>query len=174
MNDFIRETRRVLKQVDQREIDAVLKVLRDVRERGGRLFFCGNGGGAGHASHATCDFRKIAGFEAYCVNDNVSELTARINDDGWGSSIDSWLVGSRFNNGRDLLFVFSVGGGGYTTSQNITNATRFRKTVGIVGARGGRVANWGRPIVIPSTSTPIVEGIQAVLWHHLVTELASC
>lgn len=176
MNEFLRETRRVLKRVDQAEIDAVLTELRDVKARGGRLFFVGNGGGAGHASHATCDFRKVAGFEAYCVNDNVSELTARINDDAWESCYIDSLIASRFWF-CDTLFVFSVGGGGGGVSENIARASdhaaRVGGLAGITGVEGGAVAvNSNACIRIPSDSTPIVEGIQAVLWHHLVTELA--
>src|SRR6185295_2275431 len=91
-------------------VDAVAEVMAATRERGGRLFLAGSGGGAGHASHAACDFRKLAGFEAYCVSDNVSELTARVNDDGWDSAYASWLAASRLRR-DDCLFVFSVGGG---------------------------------------------------------------
>lgn len=168
----------MLKRVDQGEVDAVLGVLRDVRERGGRLFLCGNGGGAGHASHATCDFRKVAGFEAYCVNDNVSELTARINDDSWVESYYGWLLGSNIR-ARDALFVFSVGGGvPFGTSDNLCAALTAADIgkaakVGIVGKEGGAVKDRATACIrIPSASTPVVEGIQAVLWHLLVTELA--
>src|SRR5207245_9145466 len=91
------------------DADAAVSLLVATKRRCGRLSFCGSGGGAGHASHATCDFRKLAGFEAYCVSDNVSELTARVNDDGWDSSYANWLEGSRIN-GNDCLLVFSVGG----------------------------------------------------------------
>ncbi len=102
--------RQPLDQIDPADIEAVVSVLRATRDRDGRLFFCGSGGGAGHASHATCDFRKLAGFEAYAVTDNVSELTARVNDDGWDTTFSEWLKVSRLGH-ADALLVFSVGGG---------------------------------------------------------------
>ncbi|MEY2432970.1 MAG: D-sedoheptulose 7-phosphate isomerase, partial [Acidimicrobiaceae bacterium] len=107
---FLDDTVAVIKAIDRAAVDAVAGVMAATRERGGRLFLAGSGGGAGHASHATCDFRKLAGFEAYCVTDNVSELTARTNDEGWDSSYAAWLAASRIGP-DDCLFVFSVGGG---------------------------------------------------------------
>src|SRR3954471_5022410 len=107
---FLEDTTAVLRALDTDSIEPVAEVLRATRDRRGRLFFCGSGGGAGHASHATCDFRKLANFEAYCVSDNVSELTARINDDGWDGAYRSWLEVSSLR-ADDCLFVFSVGGG---------------------------------------------------------------
>src|SRR6201988_4422282 len=107
---FLDESADILARADGAAVEAVVELLAATRARGGRLFLCGSGGGAGHASHATCDFRKMAGFEAYCVSDNVSELTARVNDDGWDTSYANWLVGSRLDH-RDCLVVFSVGGG---------------------------------------------------------------
>lgn len=179
MNDFLRETRRVIKQIDVPSVDRVLRVLRELKWRyhdnqdPGRLFLCGNGGGAGHASHAAADFR-MAGVEAYCLSDNVSRLTALENDRGYDGALALTMRESRFDD-DDVLFVFSVGGGDDLVSRNLVTAmaeARRSHIVGIVGARGGKVAEWGNAIVIPSDSTPIVEGIQAVLWHHLVTELA--
>ncbi len=167
MNDFLNETCQVIEQVSQDEIDAVLVALAELRDVDGRLFLCGNGGGAGHASHACADFRKIAGIESYCITDNVSELTARINDDSWQTCYDEWLTASRFDE-FDRVFVFSVGGGTQFVSTNLP----YKGALGIVGGNGGLVAKHGTAIVIPSESTPIVEGIQAVLWHYLVTALA--
>ena len=100
---FIAESIEILRGLSVEEVDAAIALLAQTRRRGGRVFFCGSGGGAGHASHATCDFRKLAGFEAYCVSDNVSELTARVNDDGWDSSYANWLAGSRINDKDCLL-----------------------------------------------------------------------
>src|SRR3954471_12241420 len=107
---FLDDTRDVLAHLDPATVEAVVDVLAAPRERGGRLFLCGSGGGAGHASHAACDFRKLCDLEAYAVTDNVSELTARINDDGWDSSYANWLRASRLR-ADDCVFVFSVGGG---------------------------------------------------------------
>src|SRR5215831_13080993 len=120
---FLDETAGILGTIDASSIGEAARVIRETRRRGGRLFFCGSGGGAGHSSHAACDFRKLAGFEAYCVSDNVSELTARVNDDGWDSSYANWLEGSRVN-GNDCLVVFSVGGGDEErgVSANLVNA----------------------------------------------------
>src|SRR5437879_6757038 len=109
-SQFIQETVEILAQVDAGAIEAVASGLANVRQKGGRLFILGVGGSAGHASHAVNDFRKICGFEAYAPTDNVSELTARINDDGWDSSFAAWLEGSRLS-GKDGLLIFSVGGG---------------------------------------------------------------
>src|SRR5437016_8726086 len=107
---FIAESIEILRTLSVDEVEAAVALLVETKRRGGRLFLCGSGGGAGHASHATCDFRKMAGFEAYCVTDNVSELTARTNDEGWDVAYSNWLLGSRIRAG-DCLFVFSVGGG---------------------------------------------------------------
>src|SRR5262245_62772983 len=107
---FLDDTAAVVQRLDRVQLEAVVEVLAATRARGGRLFLCGSGGGAGHASHAACDFRKLAGIEAYSVTDNVSELTARINDDGWEHSYADWLRASRIG-ARDCLFVFSGGGG---------------------------------------------------------------
>ncbi|MEA2567709.1 MAG: D-sedoheptulose 7-phosphate isomerase, partial [Actinomycetota bacterium] len=128
---FIAESIEILRGLSVEEVDAAIALLAQTRRRGGRVFFCGSGGGAGHASHATCDFRKLAGFEAYCVSDNVSELTARVNDDGWDSSYANWLAGSRIND-KDCLVVFSVGGGDEErgVSANLVNAIHKAREVG--------------------------------------------
>src|SRR5438477_5993704 len=140
---FIAESIEILRTLSVEEVDAAVALLVETKRRGGRLFFCGSGGGAGHASHATCDFRKLAGFEAYCVSDNVSELTARVNDDGWDSSYARWLEGSRIG-ADDVLLVFSVGGGDEERgiSTNLVNAARAAqeasaKVIAIVGREDG-------------------------------------
>jgi D-sedoheptulose 7-phosphate isomerase len=174
MADFLTETINVLCELDRLQIHAVTDELRKLQLSRGRLFVIGNGGGAGHASHAAADFRKIGGIEAYAWGDNTSDLTAYVNDEGWDMAIVNWLDDSRFC-GHDAIFVLSVGGGTDTVSKNITEAVRFAEPatiLGIVGADGGETAKHGTAVVvIPTTSTPQVEGIQAVLWHAIVTAL---
>ena len=181
--DFIRryfeQSKRILDAFDIDAVRNTIDVLLATRERNGRIFLVGSGGGAGHASHATCDFRKIAGFEAYCPTDNVSELSARINDDGWDTSVSNWLLGSRIND-KDCLFVFSVGGGnpGKNISMNLVNAVRTAKehgaaVVGIVGRDGGFTAQEADacvivPTVDPDLVTAHTEAFQALIWHMLV------
>ena len=125
---FLGQAARVLQQLDQDSIDQVLELLLMVKAREGRIFFLGVGGGAGHASHAVNDFRKIAGIESYAPTDNVSELTARVNDDGWETSFANWLRGSRLNS-HDMVFVFSVGGGDLerNISANLVRALQYAK-----------------------------------------------
>ena len=176
---FIAESIEILRGLSVEEVDAAIALLAQTRRRGGRVFFCGSGGGAGHASHATCDFRKLAGFEAYCVSDNVSELTARVNDDGWDSSYANWLAGSRIN-GKDCLVVFSVGGGDEArgVSANLVNAIHKAREVGAsvtggVGRDGGALRRLADacilvPTVIPSNVTAQTESMQALLWHLMV------
>jgi D-sedoheptulose 7-phosphate isomerase len=161
-------------------MEVMAEALVAVRERGGRIFFIGVGGGAGHASHAVNDFRKIAGFECYTPTDNVSELTARINDDGWETSFASWLEGSRLS-ARDAVFVFSVGGGNAEkgVSLNIVRALELAKRVGatvlgVVGRDGGYTAQVADtallvPTLDPELVTPLTEAFQAVVWHLLVS-----
>jgi D-sedoheptulose 7-phosphate isomerase len=184
---FLAETIDILQATPADEIEAVATLLAATRDRGGRLFFCGSGGGAGHASHATCDFRKLGGFEAYCVTDNVSELTARVNDEGWDTSYSEWLRGSRLNE-RDTVFVFSVGGGDRerNISVNLVNAMALAREIGasitgIVGRDGGLVAEWSDacitvPPLNPAMVTPQTEGLQALFWHLLISHpaVASC
>lgn len=177
---FLSDTIDTISKIDAADIEAVARVLHDTRERGGRLFFCGSGGGAGHASHATCDFRKLGGFEAYCVSDNVSELTARVNDEGWDTSYSAWLQSSRIRAG-DCLFVFSVGGGSVEppVSVNLVNAVEVARSVsadvvGVVGRTGGHIrqvatASILLPMLTESFTTPQAEGLQAVMWHLLVS-----
>ena len=177
---YLAEAARILSQLDGAVIDRMVQELVELRARGGRLFIMGSGGGAGHASHAVNDFRKIAGIEAYSPTDNVSELTARVNDDGWESSYVNWLKVSRLNS-RDMLLIFSVGGGNreHQISMNLVRCLEYAQEVGasscgIVGRDGGYTAQVAKacvviPTVNPSTVTPHVESFQAVVWHLLVS-----
>ncbi len=177
---FLQEASQILSQLDRAAIDSMVQELVKLRNRGGRLFILGCGGGAGHASHAVNDFRKIAGIEAYCPTDNVSELTARVNDDGWDTSYVNWLKVSRLNN-RDMLMVFSVGGGNreHQISMNLVRCLEYAKevgasSIGVVGRDGGYTAQIADacvivPTVNPGTVTPHVESFQAVVWHLLVS-----
>lgn len=179
-SDFLKESNTLIANLDASVIEQMASVLAGVRETGGRLFMIGSGGGAGHASHAVCDFRKLCNFEAYSPYDNVSELTARVNDEGWDVTVVNWLKGSRFN-GNDAVFVFSVGGGSdeKNISTNLVNAVKYAKTlgakvVGVVGKDGGYTKQVGDAVcVIPTVSaeriTPHTEGFQAVVWHLLVS-----
>jgi D-sedoheptulose 7-phosphate isomerase len=177
---YIEEAALILKQLDQQAIERMVERLVELRERLGRLFILGVGGGAGHASHAVNDFRKIAGIEAYAPTDNVSELTARVNDDGWETSFVNWLRGSRLK-ATDMVFVFSVGGGDLQRkiSPNLVRALRYAKEVGatvcgVVGRDGGYTAQVADacvliPVVHPETVTPHTESFQALVWHLLVS-----
>lgn len=161
-------------------LEKMAELLGQVRERGGRLFFLGVGGSAANASHAVNDFRKIAGFECYAPTDNVSELTARTNDEGWSSVFVEWLRGSRLKK-EDAVFVFSVGGGNLekNVSPNLVSALQYAKEVGsavlgIVGRDGGFTATVADaccviPTVNPGNVTPHSEAFQGVLWHLLVS-----
>ena len=180
---FLDDTLAVLDRLDEASVEAVVLAVRDTRERGGRLFFCGSGGGAGHASHAACDFRKLAHVESYSVTDNVSELTARVNDEGWDTSYREWLRVSRLGP-ADCLFVFSVGGGDEerNVSANLVQAMHLARAVGatvvgVVGRDGGELARVADAcIVIPTVDaslvTPQTEGLQALLWHLIVSHPA--
>jgi D-sedoheptulose 7-phosphate isomerase len=177
---YLNEAGQILRQLDQSAIGGMLELLIEVRRKGGRVFFLGVGGGAGHASHAVNDFRKIAGMEAYSPTDNVSELTARINDEGWDTAYRNWLQGSRLSR-EDLIFVFSVGGGDadLNISTNLIRALQYGKEVGakicgIVGRDGGFTASVANvcvkiPVVNPQTITPHTESFQALIWHLLVS-----
>ncbi len=181
--DFIAETVAVLDAVDTDVVEQVAAGLAATRERDGRLFILGVGGSAGHASHAVNDFRKICALESYTPTDNVSELTARANDEGWDTTFTAWLKGSRLSE-RDALLVFSVGGGNErkNVSTNIVSALRLGKEVGasiygIVGRDGGTTAELADACVIipplfPDHITPITEGLCAVIWHLLVSHPA--
>jgi len=178
--DYLSEASQILGKLDVEAIDKMINLLVVLRERGGRLFLLGVGGGAGHASHAVNDFRKIADIEAYTPTDNVSELTARVNDDGWESVFVNWLKGSRLN-GKDMVFVFSVGGGDLerNISPNLVRALEYAQEVGaticgVVGRDGGYTARVGDAcVVVPTvnseTVTPHTESFQALVWHLLVS-----
>lgn len=178
--DYLAEASQILDKLDVEAIDRMVNLLVALRERGGRLFFLGVGGGAGHASHAVNDFRKIAGFEAYTPTDNVSELTARVNDDGWETVFVNWLKGSRLNS-ADMLFVFSVGGGDLerNISPNLVYSLQYARQVGaticgVVGRDGGYTAQVADAcLIIPpinlQTVTPHTESFQALVWHLLVS-----
>jgi len=180
---FLTYCSQVIDQIDANAVDAAAMTLAAVRKRGGRLFIVGSGGGAGHASHATCDFRKLCDMEAYAPYDNVSELTARVNDEGWDTTLSNWLKTSRFSR-NDGLLVFSVGGGNQdkNISMNLVNAMRLAHEssgtiVAIVGKDGGYAAQVAdAAIVIPTIRselvTPLTEGFQAVIWHLLVSHPA--
>lgn len=179
-NEFIRECSEVITKLNSEDVEAMVDVLYLTREKKGRLFFIGSGGGAGHASHAVCDFRKLCNFEAYAPYDNISELTARVNDEGWDVTIINWLKVSRFRK-DDCIFVFSVGGGNdeKNISTNIVKVVKYAKEiganiVGVVGKDGGYTKQMGNAVVlIPTTNpnhiTPLTEGFQAVVWHLLVS-----
>jgi D-sedoheptulose 7-phosphate isomerase len=167
------------RSIDPDQLDAMVAGLVDVRERGGRLFILGVGGGAGHASHAVNDFRKLCALESYAPTDNVSELTARTNDDGWETSYSAWLKVSRLS-ARDALLVFSVGGGSreHNVSVNLVRAMELAQTLGaslygVVGFPGGTLAELADVAVLveppPELRTPLVESFQAVVWHALVS-----
>lgn len=180
---FLDESIEVIRRIDAEAVDRLAVALGRARDGGGRLFILGVGGSAGHASHAVNDFRKICRFEAYTPTDNVSELTARVNDEGWDSSFSEWLKISRLTD-KDAILVFSVGGGSVekNVSVNLVRAIdeareRGAKVFGIVGKDGGytkQVAD--ECVVIPIVSTdritPHTEGLAAVVWHLLVSHPA--
>jgi D-sedoheptulose 7-phosphate isomerase len=177
---FLAEVQQVVAQLDAGAIEKAADELALVRARGGRLFILGVGGSAGNAGHAVNDFRKICGFEAYAPTDNVSELTARTNDEGWPTIFSEWLKGSRLS-ARDGLLIFSVGGGNLekNVSPNLVNAIQLAKQVGasvigIVGRDGGYTAKEATacvivPTVNPAHVTPHSEAFQAVIWHLFVS-----
>jgi D-sedoheptulose 7-phosphate isomerase len=168
--------------VDPGAVDAMARGLAAVRDRGGRLFILGVGGGAGHASHAVNDFRKLCHLESYAPTDNVSELTARTNDDGWETSFSAWLEVSKLS-ARDALLVFSVGGGSreHNVSTNLVGAMEAARAVGasiygVVGSPGGTLGELADVSILidppAALRTPLVESFQAVVWHALVSHPA--
>jgi D-sedoheptulose 7-phosphate isomerase len=179
---YLDEVAEIAAAIPREAMEEMAAGLAALRERGGRLFIIGVGGGAGHASHAVNDFRKIAHIESYTPSDNVSELTARVNDEGWATSYSAWLRTSRINQ-RDGLLVFSVGGGSreHDISMNLVQAMELATAVGapiyaIVGKADGHAAQVADvAIVVPSPAarrTPHVESFQAILWHLLVSHPA--
>ena len=176
----LNEARQIIESIDAEAIEDMVKLLAQVRADDGRLFFLGVGGSAGNCSHAVNDFRKIAGFESYAPTDNVSELTARINDEGWDTVFVEWLKTSRLSE-KDAVFVFSVGGGDLekNISPNLVRALQYAKAVGagitgVVGRDGGFTATVADVcVIVPTVNseniTPHAEAFQAVVWHLLVS-----
>jgi D-sedoheptulose 7-phosphate isomerase len=169
----------IARAIDLHAVDEMARGLAALRERAGRLFILGVGGGAGHASHAVNDFRKLCGIESYAPTDNVSELTARTNDDGWDTSFTEWLAVSRLS-ASDGLLVFSVGGGSraHNVSINLVNAIELGRErgaliYGVVGSRDGTLAQLADTAIVVDApadlKTPLVEAFQAVIWHALVS-----
>lgn len=183
INSYLAETIQVADSIDHSALEKAVQVLLELRAKNGRLFILGVGGGAGNATHAVNDFRKIAGIEAYTPTDNVSELTARVNDDGWDTVFVNWLKGSRLNS-NDCVFVFSVGGGNEEKkiSVNLVHALKHAKEIGakiigVVGRDGGYTAKVADAcIIVPTvnsqTITPHTEAFQSVVWHLLVSHPA--
>ena len=180
INSYFSEMKEIIEKIDKEAIHKIIEILKEVRSNKGRLFILGVGGGAGHASHAVNDFRKLAGIEAYTPVDNVSELTARVNDEGWESVFVRWLEISSLS-AKDAVMVFSVGGGHQekNISMNIVDALNFSKKagakiIGIVGRDGGYTKKMADacvlvPVVNPETITPHTESFQAVIWHLIVS-----
>ena len=176
----LRETAEIVSRLDPAVCEKAVELLAAVRERGGRLFILGVGGSAANASHAVNDFRKIAGLECYAPTDNVSELTARTNDEGWSTVFSEWLKGSRLN-GKDALLILSVGGGNLekNVSPNLVAALQLAKergasVLGIVGRDGGYTATVADVVIViptvnPNNITPHSEAFQAVVWHLFVS-----
>ena len=179
-DEYLLEVKLIVDQIDRKAIEKMIDLIIGIRKNNGRMFFLGVGGGAGNSSHAVNDFRKIAGIESYSPCDNVSELTARTNDDGWEKVFVEWLKGSRLNN-NDGVFVFSVGGGNVekNISANLVRALEYAQVVGakifgIVGRDGGYTGQVADacvivPTVNPNTVTPHTESFQGVIWHLIVS-----
>jgi len=177
---YLSQTIQIARSIDHKAVVKMVNILVQLRKDSGRLFIIGVGGGAAHASHAVNDFRKIAGIESYTPTDNVSELTARINDEGWDTCFSSWLAGSKLN-AKDCIFVFSVGGGNVqkNISNNLVLALKYAKEtgariMGVVGRDGGYTAHVADalvivPIVDQEAITPHTESFQAVVWHMIVS-----
>ena len=176
---YLDQTAEITKKVDHKAIERIAQGLASLRSRGGRLFVIGVGGSAANSMHLVADFRKLTGIEAYSVSDNVAELTARTNDEGWATVFDEWLRISRINN-NDVLLVLSVGGGNedLNVSPNIVMALKEAKSrdvvvYGIVGRDGGYTKEVGDEVIViptidPDLITPHAESFQAVIWHCLV------
>ena len=180
IDQYFNEAKIIIDKIDKDQILKMVSIINEIRSNNGRMFILGVGGGAGHASHAVNDFRKICGLEAYTPTDNVSELTARVNDDGWETAYVNWLKISKLNK-NDILLVFSVGGGNLekNISVNILKSLELGKKLGtkicgIVGRDGGYTAQVADACVVippinPETVTPHTEAFQAVIWHLLVS-----
>lgn len=180
ITEYFNQIAVITKLIDIKEINKLVYELKSLKKRNGRLFFLGVGGSAGNASHAVNDFRKLCNIESYCPTDNVSELTARINDDGWNSSFAEWLKVSKINR-KDSIFIFSVGGGSKSkkVSVNLIQAIDYAKKkkikiFGVIGKKNGYAKKKGdNIIVVPEINkkliTPFSEAFQAVIWHCLVS-----
>lgn len=180
ITEYFNQIAVIAKLIDIKEINKLVYELKSLKKRNGRLFFLGVGGSAGNASHAVNDFRKLCNIESYCPTDNVSELTARINDDGWNSSFAEWLKVSKINR-KDSIFIFSVGGGSKSkkVSVNLIQAIDYVKKkkikiFGVIGKKNGYAKKKGdNIIVVPEINkkliTPFSEAFQAVIWHCLVS-----
>jgi len=178
--NHLNEAIEIIRRLDTSLIEKMVNLLAEIKDSGGRLFFLGVGGSAGNCSHAANDFRKIVGIESYAPTDNVSELTARTNDDGWSTVFSEWLKVSKLS-AKDMLFIFSVGGGNLekNISPNLVEALKLAKTIGtkvigVVGRDGGYTAQVADvciviPTVNPENITPHSEAFQAVIWHLLVS-----
>ena len=176
---FLEYSSEIINKIDIDEIEKMVSVLNEIRSQEGRLFVVGSGGGAGHASHAVCDFRKLCNIEAYAPYDNVSELTARVNDEGWEVTLVNWAKVSRLSE-KDGVFVFSVGGGNREKriSENLVRILSYAKEVnakvlGVVGKDGGYTKEVGDavvviPVVDNELITPLTEAFQALVWHLLI------
>jgi D-sedoheptulose 7-phosphate isomerase len=180
INQYLNEVKKIIDHLDILQINNIIKYVHLVRKQKGRIFFIGVGGSAANASHAVNDFRKLTGIEAYTPTDNVSELTARTNDEGWSTVFEAWLKISKLNQ-KDLLFIFSVGGGDLkkNISPNIVNAVKYARLkkaniCGVVGKNGGYTKKFANAcLCIPSENsmhlTPHSESFQAIIWHLIVS-----
>lgn len=180
-DQYLEESKKIIEQLDRNAIENMTLLLAKLRDEGGRLFLVGVGGGAGHAGHAVNDFRKLAGIESYSPSDNISELTARTNDEGWDTTYSAWFKVSRLSP-KDMLFIFSVGGGDLekNISPNIVRAVKYAKEVGasvigVLGRDGGYTASVADAcVIVPTVNkdnvTPHTESFQALVWHLLVSD----
>jgi D-sedoheptulose 7-phosphate isomerase len=180
IKNFLKENVDIILKIDKKKISKAIELIETLKKKDCRLFFAGNGGGAGHASHATNDFKKICNIESYCLSDNISELTAQINDAGWVNSYKNIMRTSNFSK-KDILFVFSVGGGDIKKkiSLNITNAIKYAKEkkgkiISVVSERKSYCSKNSDvcitiPNLYPERVTPHTESIQALIWHLMVS-----
>tara|TARA_B100001765_G_C19366813_1_gene277249 strand:+ start:90 stop:680 length:591 start_codon:yes stop_codon:yes gene_type:complete len=183
INQFFNQTREISELINKKDIEKLVLSILEIKKNNGRLFFLGVGGSAANSSHAVNDFRKICDIECYCPTDNVSEFSARVNDDGWDSSFTEWLKVSKLNS-RDAIFIFSVGGGNIEkkVSTNLVKSIDFSKKIGskilgVVGCDGGYTKKNGNTVIVVPTIdkslvTPHTEAFQALVWHCLVSHPA--
>ena len=183
INQFFNQTKEISELINKKDIEKLVLSILEIKKNNGRLFFLGVGGSAANSSHAVNDFRKICDIECYCPTDNVSEFSARVNDDGWDSSFTEWLKVSKLNS-RDAIFIFSVGGGNIEkkVSTNLVKSIDFSKKIGskilgVVGCDGGYTKKNGNTVIVVPTIdeslvTPHTESFQALVWHCLVSHPA--